>query len=459
MSGTIDKKLLKRLKLLYVEDDDTVRADLSSLLSNFFDTVYTAKDGQEGLSLYKQKQNEIDVIVADINMPGLTGIQMLAKIREFDKDVPTIFATAYSDNEFLVDAIKLKVSEYIIKPIDIRNLMTSLNEIAKNTYHDFLINQQNKELKKYKDIIYNNNIVIRTNKHMKISFVNDLFCKITGFDKKELLGEELTVLKHKDVDSEIYKKIYNCVLDNRQWNGELKNLTKDGSFYYADTSVISTLDDSGDITGCLIIQKDETSKAIKRREIQTSLIKDKSEIFQKSKKSSVELYQVINNLNDELESLKEGLQKEKQEKNSYINTLERYSSENKKLLNEINTYRKVSETSHDATRKLIKMSKESADLKVEIKRLETKLEMIEDEHQKDLKQQKVYYEVKLDDMDKLLTSAKEKLDAVENVEAVSQKLAYWQEKAKSEAKKNEKIEKEIISYGDKKLMAKLFGGK
>ncbi|XOB62838.1 response regulator [Campylobacterota bacterium DY0563] len=459
MSGTIDKKLLKRLKLLYVEDDDTVRADLSSLLSNFFDTVYTAKDGQEGLSLYKQKQNEIDVIVADINMPGLTGIQMLQKIREFDKEVPTIFATAYSDNEFLVDAIKLKVSEYIIKPIDIRNLMTSLNEIAKNTYHDFLINQQNKELKKYKDIIYNNNIVIRTNKHLKISFVNDLFCKITGFDKKELLGEELTVLKHKDVDSEIYKKIYNCVLDNRQWNGELKNLTKDGSFYYADTSVISTLDDSGDITGCLIIQKDETSKAIKRREIQTSLIKDKSEIFQKSKKSSVELYQVINNLNDELELLKEGLQKEKQEKNSYINTLERYSSENKKLLNEINTYRKVSETSHDATRKLIKMSKESADLKVEIKRLETKLEMIEDEHQKDLKQQKVYYEVKLDDMDKLLTNAKEKLDAVENVEAVSQKLAYWQEKAKSEAKKNEKIEKEIISYGDKKLMAKLFGGK
>jgi len=459
MSGTIDKKLLKRLKLLYVEDDDTVRADLSSLLSNFFDTVYTAKDGQEGLSLYKEKQNEIDVIVADINMPVLTGIQMLQKIREFDKEIPTIFATAYSDNEFLVDAIKLKVSEYIIKPIDIRKLMTSLNEIAKNIYHDFLINQQNKELKKYKDIIYNNNIVIRTNKNMKITFVNDLFCEITGFDKKELLGEELTILRHKDTDSEIYKKIYNSILNNRQWNGELKNLTKDGNFYYADTSIVSTLNDSGEITGCLIIQKDETLKAIKRREIQTSLIKDKSEIFQKSKKSSAELYQVINNLNYELESLKNDLLKEKQEKDSYISTLERYSSENKKLLSEIITYRKVNETSHDATRKLIKMSKESADLKVEIKRLETKLEMIEDEHQKELKQQKVYYEVKLDDMDKLLTNVKEKLDAVENVEAVSQKLAYWKEKAKSEAKKNEKIEREIISYGDKKLMTKLFGGR
>ena len=457
MSEIIDKKLLKRLNLLYVEDDDIVRADLSSLLSNFFNTVYTAKDGHEGLSLYKDKQNDIDIIVADINMPILTGIEMLQKIREFDKNIPTIFATAYSDKEFLVDAIKLNVTEYIIKPIDIRNLMNSLNIIAKKIYYDFLISQQNKELKKYKDIIYTNNIVISTNKDMKISFVNELFCEITGFDKNELLGKELNILRYEDSDPEVYKKIYNNILKNIPWNGELKNLKKDGNFYYADTSIVSTLNDAGDITGSLIIQKDQTLKTLKRREIQSSLIKDKSEIFQKSKKSVTELYQVINNLNYEVESLKNDLKKEKEEKDSYINILEKYRVENKKFLNEIQNYRKIDETSHDATRKVIKLSKECTDLKVEIKRLKTKLESIEEEHQKELKQQKVYYEVKLDDIEKELFTAKEKLDAIDNVEAVSQKLAYWKEKAKSEAKRNEKIEKEIITYGDKKLMTKLFG--
>ncbi len=58
-----------------------------------------------------------------------------------------------------------------------------------------------------------------------------------------------------------------------------------------------------------------------------------------------------------------------------------------------------------------------------------------------------------------MTSLKEKLDGVSNAEAVSQKLSYWKEKAKNEAKKVEKLEREIIQYGDKNIMAKLFGGK
>ena len=458
-SETIDKKILKKLKLLYVEDDDTVRADLSSLLSNFFDTVYTAKDGQEGLTLYQNEQKDIDVIVADINMPIMNGIQMLQEIRKFDKDVPVILATAYSDNEFLVDAIKLKVWEYIIKPIDIRNLMVSLNEIGKNRYHDSLVKQQNKELKKYKDIIFNNNIVIRLDKDMKISFVNELFCEITGFDDKELLGEELIFLKHKDLDNDIYKKIYNCVLNNIQWNGILKNITKEGSFYYAETSVISTLDDEGEITGALVIQKDETQKELKRREIQTSLIKDKSEIFKKSKESNYELNQKINSLNSEIEELKNDLIKEKFEKNNYIYTVEKYSAENKKLLSELTSYRKADENSRDESKRMMKITKENNDLKVELKRLLSKIEIIDDEHKKELKQQKVNYDVKIDDLEKVLAELKERLELIDNVEAVSQKLAYWKEKAKSEAKRNEKIEREIISFGDKNLMTKIFGGK
>jgi len=457
--ATIDKNLLKRLKVLYVEDDTNVRNELSSLLSNFFENVYTAKDGKEGLEIYKQKQDDIDVIIADINMPNLTGIEMLEKIRLFDKNIPVLFTTAYSDTNFLIDAIKLKVFEYIIKPIDIRNLMKILGELATIIYQDFLLNQQNKELTKYKDIIYNNNVVIRTNRDMKISFVNDLFCEITGFDKKELIGQELDYLKHKDTDLAIYKKIHSSMLKNEQWVGQLKCITKDGNYYISETSVISTLDEAGEITGCLVIQKDETDKFIKNREVRSSLMKDKSEIFIKSKENSAEFQNNINSLKDEIEQLKIELQNAKQEKDKYIYIVEKYSSDNKRIKSELrqhkNNLNEVEYTSGSALR----LSKENNEMKIELKKINSKLENEKEEHDKKYKQLKVNYEVQIDDLEQELIELHEKLDGIENAEAVSQKLNYWKEKAKSEAKKIEKIEKQIIQHGDKVIMAKLFGNR
>jgi PAS domain S-box-containing protein len=457
--ATVDKKLLKRLKVLYVEDDTSIRNELSSLLSNFFDNVYTADDGRSGLELYAKKQDDIDVIIADINMPKLNGIEMIEKIREFDKNVPVIFATAYSDNDFLIGAIKLKVFEYIIKPIDIRKLMAVLTDLATIIYHDFLLNQQNKELKKFKDILNSNNIVVRTNKNMKISFVNNLFCEITGFDKKELIGEELDYLKHPDVNPKIYTKIHSYVLHNKQFKGELKNITKDGNFYISDTSVISTLNDAGEVTGCLMIQKDKTKEVLKRREVQSSLIKDKGEIFIKGKESSAELKQSINHLKDEVLNAKNEAQRIKDEKDKYIFTIERYTNENKKLRVELKqNYRQVVDTGENRT-SLIKLSKENADLRIEVKKLSSKLKHIKDEHAKECKQIKVNYEVEIDDLEQELSDIHKKLGSIENAEAITQKLAYWKEKAKNESKKIEKLEKDIIKYGDKTMMNKLFGGR
>lgn len=457
--ASVDKKLLKRLKILYVEDDLDIRNELTSLLSNFFENVYTADDGKAGLELYREKQNDIDVIIADINMPNMTGIQMLEKIREFDKDIPVIFATAYSDNEFLSSAIKLKVFEYVIKPIDIRNLMTILGELASIVYQEFLLNQQNKELKKYKDIIYNNNAVIRTNKNMNITFVNDIFCEITGFDKKELIGKELVTLKHNDTDSSIYKKIYNSVQANRQFTGLVKNITKDNGFYISETSVIATLNDAGEVTGCLMIQKDETKEIQKRRDVQSSLIKDKGEIFIKSKESSAELQIMINELKSEISQLQKELKINKSEISKYIYTAEKFTVENKTLKQELKRYQKDSDYVESRANQSKKLAKENADLKIEIKRLDSKLNIIKEDHEKECKQIRVNYEVEIDDMEQELTLLKEKLDSIGNAEAISQKLSYWKEKAKSEAKKIEKLEREIIKHGDKTIMAKLFGSR
>ena len=452
----IDKKLFKRLKVLYVEDDSSVRNELSSLLSNFFSNVYTASNGEEGLELYISKQKDIDIIIADINMPKMTGIEMLEEIRKFDKNIPAIFTTAYSDTEFLIDAIKLKVFEYCIKPIDIRLLINTLGELANILYQDFLLKQQNRKLNKYKDIIYSNNIVIRTNKKMKISFVNNLFCEITGFEKKDLIGKDLSSLKHKDINPDIYKNIYNSILSNKQWNGQLKNITKDGNYYIAETSAISTLSDTGEVTGCLIIQKDETEKSIKNREVRTSLIKDKGQILIKSKENSAEFQVNINNLRDEIEVLKNKLNETRVEKDRYLYSIEKYTNENKKLKLELKQYKDNSSYLEQKNAQNKMLLKENIDMKNELKKLNSKFENIKEEHKKECKQIKINYEVQIDDFEQELSTLNEKLSEIGNVESISQKLNYWKEKAKNEAQKLEKLERDVIQLGDKTIMAKLF---
>ncbi len=454
----LDKKLLKRLKILYIEDDDSVRNELYSLLSNFFDTVYVSEDGEKGLACYIDKQDNIDVIITDFNMPNLNGISLIEKVREYDKKIPIILTSAYSENNFLHDAIKLRVFECIIKPIDIRKLMEILGEIASKKYSESLLTQQNKELKKYKDILYSNNIIVKTNKNLKISFVNELFCNVTGFEKKELLGKDLAILKHDDTDSKIYKKIYNSVFHNKQLNVELKNITKDGGYYISDTSIISTLNDSGEVTGCLMIQKDETKKVLKRREVQTSLIKDKGEIFIKGKENSAELIQDINNLKDEIIALNKNIKDINLEKENYVLTLEKYSMENKQLRRDLK-FREKSNLLESVNSNTIKLTKENIDLKMELKKMDSKILSINEDHEKEIKQIKVNYEVKIDDLDKEIALLKEQLLNVENPEEISQKLAYWKEKAKNESLRVKNLEKEIIKHGDKNIMNKLFGGK
>ena len=204
----IDKNVLKRLTLLYVEDDDVSRLELSQLLISFFSVVHIAKNGKEGLRKYLENQDDIDLILTDVNMPELSGISMVKKIREFDNKIPIIFVTARSDNDFLADAIKLRVQEYIVKPIDVRYLLTLMNEIGDNLYQEFLLKQQKKELTRYKEIIDLNNIVIKTDTHLNITYVNELFCEISGFNKEELIGKELKYLKYNDMATDIYTNLY-----------------------------------------------------------------------------------------------------------------------------------------------------------------------------------------------------------------------------------------------------------
>lgn len=447
----IDKNLLNKFTLLYVEDDDVIRVELSQLLMGFFSNVLVAKNGKDGLRTYLENQDNIDLILTDINMPVYNGLDMIKKIREFDKKIPVIFATAHSDNEFLIEAIKLKAQEYIVKPIDIRHLLSLMNEIATGLYHDFLLEQQQKELIKYKEIIDLNNIVIKTDINLKITYVNELFCEISGFDSEELIGKELKDLKYSDMASDIYTNLYLNILNNKSWEGKLKNIKKDGGFFNTDAYVMPTLDETGEMNGAISIQKNITEELNKKREIQIALMREKSGILSRSKEENLEQTQIINDLKYKLERAQIDLEQSLKNVNKFMYSNEKYQIEIKNLKTELALFKKNSNTNT-----AFKLSKESSDLRLENKKLKEKLTEVELNHEKIVLQQKVNYEIKITELQEKIGKLEEKVDNMKSDEVLLQKLEYWKEKANKETARIENLEKQIIAHGDANFMSKIF---
>ncbi len=114
--------------LLYVEDDEETMQDVAFLLKDSFDKIYTAKDGISALSIFKK--NKPDIILLDINIPNINGIDVAKKIRETNKKIPILFLTAYSDKDKLIDAINLGASSYLIKPFNIEELHIAMAKIV-----------------------------------------------------------------------------------------------------------------------------------------------------------------------------------------------------------------------------------------------------------------------------------------------------------------------------------------
>jgi signal transduction histidine kinase len=122
----IGKNILKNITVLYAEDELVIQEGITETLNLFEINVICAKNGQEGLSFFKSLNKKIDLILTDIKMPKLDGLGMIEKIREIDKDIPIIITTAHQETSFLLESIELNISAYVLKPIDIYKLESSL---------------------------------------------------------------------------------------------------------------------------------------------------------------------------------------------------------------------------------------------------------------------------------------------------------------------------------------------
>lgn len=106
----------RNLTTLIVEDDYESANNLKNILEDIFYEVYIACNGDEGLEMFFEKKP--DMIFADIMMPKTNGIQMIKKIREVDEMIKIVIMSGHNTQEYLMDAVKLKLEDFLVKPIN-----------------------------------------------------------------------------------------------------------------------------------------------------------------------------------------------------------------------------------------------------------------------------------------------------------------------------------------------------
>lgn len=135
------------ISVLYVEDDESIREELSYTLERKVSKLFVAKDGQEGLEIYKEEKP--DLILSDIRMSICDGIQMVKKIKEIDSSSKVIFLTAFNDSDYLLEAIKLNVNNYVFKPVNLKDLFAHIEKITENILLEKENHKLNSLLKQY----------------------------------------------------------------------------------------------------------------------------------------------------------------------------------------------------------------------------------------------------------------------------------------------------------------------
>lgn len=183
-------RFLKELKVLLVEDEERLSQLLQNAIGDYFHKFYIAKDGVDGLDKFHTLKP--DIVITDIMMPRLTGLEMAEKIRVINKTIPIIILSAYSETDKFLNAIDVGVVKYFIKPFDPDELLDYISSLE-DKFESKLIPLSNIFFyNKHTNSLYKNRRFVALSKK-EIEFMRLLI------EQKQngnyLLAEELTIKK------------------------------------------------------------------------------------------------------------------------------------------------------------------------------------------------------------------------------------------------------------------------
>lgn len=117
------------------------------------------------------------------------------------------------------------------------------------------------------EYIYEGRVIIsQTDLQGIITYANRKFCEISGYTAEELVGKPHSIIRHPDMPKAVFAKMWDTIKGGQAWNGIVKNLRKDGLYYWVDSEILPILDDDFQVTGYIAARKSASRKDIKENE-------------------------------------------------------------------------------------------------------------------------------------------------------------------------------------------------
>ena len=266
---------MKKLNVLYVEDEKPAREIFSRILNRQFTNVTICENGLDGYLAYKEsfdKENKFDLIISDINMPKMSGIELVEKIRENDNETLVILVTARSEANVIMKALELQVTNYITKPIDINKTNEVIVSTCEKIYLKSRLLDKQKELETYTKTIEDVALVVKIDVNNNVTYVNDVFCSNTGYSKDEIINKSSNFLFNQRNEKQI-SDMWNIIKEGNTFNDTIKSITKNNEIYYNKVTIVPVIDNNNSmIVEYVFIGFITTDEEKKKQELNKKLL-------------------------------------------------------------------------------------------------------------------------------------------------------------------------------------------
>jgi PAS domain S-box-containing protein len=250
----------KAMPMLVYSNNDEVIANIKQLLKSFEYEIFIAHCHDEVLKVLQTQS--IELMLYDLNNNQDRDFEFLMHQQAYLQDELQCCVVGFTQNfssKVLRDGLKIGLSDVLHYPFMLEEF---LYKVQSN-----LLNQQKKRrllcstqlLEQYKETVDRSSIVSKTDAKGKITYVNEAFCKISGYTKEELIGQSHNIVRHPDMDSAIFSYMWYTIKELKQpWTGQVKNKKKNGSEYWVQTVINPILDAKGEVIEYIGIRTDIT---------------------------------------------------------------------------------------------------------------------------------------------------------------------------------------------------------
>lgn len=241
-------------KVLLLSDSSSISTKISNILNSLLLHVKVLKTKEEGF-IFLKKENKVSMIIIDCNMVTLNTLDFLIEVKK-NNDFSKIPIIVISD-DFRVDIktslYKNGITDFLHKPILEIELKSKILK---------MFSEENKisKIKNFVKIVDENVISSTSDKKGIIKRVSSAFCRISGYEKSEMIGEPHSILRHPDMNSDIFKNLWATIKEGKVWKGEIKNLKKDGGFYWVKVIISPNFDNENNIISYTSVREDITSE-------------------------------------------------------------------------------------------------------------------------------------------------------------------------------------------------------